>query len=250
MRTYLFAFLLPLLLIPATRPAYACDYSIPVAGSWSTLQIGLVIRSTPSWARALVLNAARAWNLAQLWFRQNYFPDGNVFTFVASPFGDVTVSFGMPPEFASIALGWTQYVLDGTSTIAAAHVFLDGNIFNAPLEPDTTGLEFGFRLALHELGRVLGLGSLVDGLDIMDPVGTVNRAAEPPIISFIDLFALHILASEPFLSSPEIVLSTDQKVLLNAWNLVTGSFDNQIPTGSDNSTVTCPLRLTKDIVCD
>ena len=237
------------MLIPTARPAYACAYSIPVVGNWSTLQIGLVIPSTPSWARALVLNAARAWNLAQLWFQQNYFPDGNVFTFTTSPSGDVTVSFDMPAGVASIAVGWTEYVLDGTSTIAAAHVFLDGNIFNALQGPNATSIEIGFRLALHELGRVLGLGSLVDGLDIMDPVGTISRAAEPPMISFIDLFALHILASEPSLSSPAIVLSTDQGVSLNAWNLVSGSFSKQIATGSDNSTITCPVRLTKDVVC-
>lgn len=220
---------------------YACAYSIPVVGRWSVLQISLTIPSTPNWAQALVLNAARAWNLAQLWFQQNYFPDARVFTFVASPSGNVIVSYGMPAGFVSIAVGWTELVLDGASTIASAHVFLDGS-FNAPQEPNVTGLEFGFRLALHELGRALGLGSLVDGTDIMDPVGTVSRATQPPMISFIDLFALHILASEQGSPSPAIVLNTDQNVLLNAWHLLGGSFDNLLSTASHEST-TCAVRL-------
>ena len=241
---YFLAFLLPLLLALCVRPAYACTYSIPVVGRWSALQIGLIIPSTPSWARTLILNAARAWNLAQLWFQQNYFPEGNVFTFVASPFGNVTISYGLPAGFASIAVGWTQYAMYGSSTIATAHVFLDGSVFNDPREPNTTGLDLGFRLALHELGRVLGLGSLVDGSDVMDPVGTVLRADQPPIISFIDLFALHVLASEPSLSTLTIVLSTDQKVFVNAWNLVGASLNNQPPAPSGNGAVG-PAKLAK-----
>jgi hypothetical protein len=196
-----------------------------------------------------VLDAASAWNLAQVWFQQNYFPDGSVFTFVASSSGNVTVSFGMPAQFASIAVGWTQYVLNGTSTILGAHVFLDGNIFNAHQVPNVTGQEYGFRLALHELGRVLGLGSTVDGMDVMDPLGTVGRAAEPPIISFIDLFALHMLASEPSISSPTIALSTDQNVLLNAWNLIGFRFGNQNSNATANSTIFCVLGLRKGTAC-
>jgi hypothetical protein len=191
----------------------------------------------------VVLGAARVWNLAQLWFQQNYFPDGRVFTFVASPSGNVTVSYGMPAGFVSIAVGWTEYVLDGASTIASAHVFLDGSSLGVPQEPNVTGLEFGFRLALHELGRALGLGSLVSGSDIMDPVGTISRATQPPMISFIDLFALHILASEQVSPSPAIVLNTDQNVSLNAWSLLGGSLDNPLSTASHGSTVAGTVRL-------
>ena len=155
----------------------------------------------------------------------------------------------MPAACASIAVGWTQYILDNESTIVAAHVYLDGTIFKAPQEPNTVGREYGFRLALHELGRVLGLGSLVDGSDIMNPIGTVGRANEPPMISFIDLFALHILASEPFLSTPAIVLNTDQKVWLNAWNLLGASFNTLPPVGSDDPSVTCPVKLSRGAAC-
>jgi len=239
--------IIPLLIIPTARPTYASAYSIPIVGSWSTQQIGLIIPTSPVWARALILDAAHAWNMAQLWFEQNYFPGGGVITFIESPLGNVTISYGMPAAYASIAVGWTQYVLDRGSKIVAAHVYLDGTIFNALQEPNTTGREYGFRLALHELGRVLGLGSLVDGSDIMDPVGTVGRANEPPMISLIDLFALHVLASEPFLSTPAIVLNTDQKVLLNAWNLLGASFNTLMMVGSNYPSVTCPVRLSRRV---
>ena len=248
LRAGILALMLSLTLIVTVRPAYATTYSIPVVGRWSTLQVGLRIPSNPTWAHDLVLNASQVWNMAQVWFTQNYFPGGKVYTFVESPVGNATVAFGMPAECASIAVGWTQYNLNNSLTIIGAHVFLDGGVFNPGQEHNETTLEYGFRIALHELGRVLGLGSLVDGLDIMDPIGTVSHALDPPIISMIDLFALHVLASEPFFSSP-IVLNTDQHVLINAWNLLGISPNNQTATGIDGSAAICPLRAVKFSFC-
>jgi hypothetical protein len=251
MRTHLLTVIILFLIITTVRvrPVYAAAYSIPVVGSWSTHQIGLNIPTTPVWARAIILDAARAWNLAQLWFEQYYFPGGSVFTFAVSPLGNVTITYGIPAAFASIAVGWTQYTFGSGTTIVAAHVYLEENTFNSQQEPNTTDREYGFRLALHELGRVLGLGSLIDGLDVMDPLGTVSRSGEPPMISFIDLFALHILASEPFVATPVIVLNTDQAALLNAWNLLGASFFLLASTGYDYPEVTCPAKLSKGVVC-
>ena len=239
---------LALTLIMFARPAYATTYTIPVVGRWSALQVGLQIPSTPTWAHDLVLNASQVWNMAQLWFTQNYFPGGKVYTFVDSPAGNATVTFGMPTEYASIAVGWTQYILDQSLTIIGAHTFLDGAVFNAGQEQNATALEYGFRLALHELGRVLGLGSLVDGLDVMDPIGTTSHARDPPIISLIDLFALHVLASETFFSSP-IVLNTDQHVPMNAWNVLDSATNNQIATRFDGPASGCLLSTEKFSVC-
>jgi hypothetical protein len=50
----------------------------------------------------------------------------------------------------------------------------------------------------------------------------------------IDLFVLHVLASERFFSSP-IVLNTDQHVLMIAWNPLGISPNNQTATGIDGS---------------
>jgi len=211
---------LALTLMMFARPAYATIYSMPVVGRWSTLQVGLQVPPTPTWAHDVVLNASRVWNMAQVWFAQNYFPGGKVYSFVESRVGNATVTFGMPSEYACIAVGWTQYILGAGLTIIGAHTFLDRSVFNAGQEHNETALEYGLRLALHELGRVLGLGSVVDGLDIMDPIGTASHARDPPIISMIDLFALHVLASESSFSSPVIALSTDQHLALNVWELL------------------------------
>lgn len=57
-----------------------------------------------------------------------------------------------------------------------------------------TARQLAFRLAIHELGRILGLGSVLDGHDVMDPRDTLSRAAQPPMISILDLYAVHVLA--------------------------------------------------------
>jgi len=242
----LLAALFPLLLVAAARPVYACTYSIPVVGRWQSLQVGLDIPPAPLWARDLILNASRVWNFAQLWFQRIYSPGGSVYRFVDSSTGNVTISFGVPAAFASIAVGWTEYAFEGATTIVGAHVFLDGNVFGDVGEPNASALDFGFRIALHELGRVLGLGSLIDGLDIMDPVGTVNAAAQPPLISLIDLFALHVLASEPSLPSSTIVLNTDQQVVLNAWTLLAQTRPTEITAASNGP----PIGTNKPCLID
>ena len=248
MRAGIITLAMALTLIMFVKPAYATTYSIPVVGRWPTLQIGLQIPSTPTWAHDIILNASQAWNRAQVWFAQNYFPGGQVYTFVESSAANATVTFGMPAGYACIAVGWTQYTLDKTLTIHGAHTFLDGGVFNVGEAQNETALEYGFRIALHELGRVLGLGSLVDGLDVMDPIGTLSHALVPPIISMIDLYALHVLASEQFFSSP-IVLNTDQHVFINAWNIIGFSPDNQTATAFGGSAIICPFSTVKFSVC-
>ena len=247
-RTTVSASIFALLFLIVARPVHAESYSIPVVGRWSNPQIGLQIPSVPAWARDLVLNASRIWNLAQVWFQRNYFPDGGTYNFFETPTGNVTISFSMPTECQSIAVGWTQYVLAASSTILGAHVFLDGDVFNNTQEPNSTIRMFGLRVVLHELGRVLGLGSLVDGHDIMDPLGTIAHADIPPVISFIDLFALHVLASEQSFFSP-VIVSTDQNVSLTPWNLLGSSFGNQVAIQLGDPTAACPVRWDDSLVC-
>lgn len=208
-------------------PASAAEYSIPVNGRFGSSRITLAIPSTPKWAHDVVLNASLVWNRAQLWYQQTYSPDGNVFTYVESRLANATVTFTLPTLCAGFAVGWTEYDLaQSSNTILSARIFLDQAVFSAAQENNVTARHYAFWLALHELGRVLGLGSVLDGRDIMDPRGTANRITQPPMLSTLDLFAVHILASESYYTSP-IVLNTDQYQLLNAWDFTGNGLRNE-----------------------
>ncbi|MGD0423330.1 MAG: hypothetical protein ABSA92_07720 [Candidatus Bathyarchaeia archaeon] len=210
--------------ISIPSPIRATTYSIPVNGRFVTSRITLKIPSTPKWAHDVVLNASLAWNNGQLWFQHTYFPDGNVYTFVESNLANVTVNFEIPSACGGLAVGWTDYTYAPSSTtILSARTYLDPTVFNAAQENNDTAKQYAFRLALHELGRVLGLGNLIDGNDIMDPLATPTRATQPPMISTLDLYAVHVLASEVTLTSLVIVLNTDQYQLMNAWTLLTNA---------------------------
>ncbi len=103
----------------------------------------------------------------------------------------------MPPAYAGVAVGWTEYKFAPSSrtTIISTQTYLDPTVFANPQESNVTARMYALRLALHELGRVLGLGSVLDGHDIMDPMGTPDRARDPMLISVLDLYALKVLAS-------------------------------------------------------
>jgi hypothetical protein len=174
-------------------------------GRYSTLVIPLYIPPSPKWAHDVVLKAATAWNNAELWQNQNN-NSASVYTFVETDDGTATstISFSMPEAYAGIAVGWTNYnFAPGSRTsILGTQTFLDPTIFNQSPRGNVTAWRYAFRLALHELGRIQGLGSVLDGQDIMDPMGTPQRASDAPNLSTLDLFALHILASG---SAPQFV---------------------------------------------
>lgn len=171
------------------------QYSIPVNGRFSTFTIGIQIPAAPRWAHDVILNATIAWNQAQLWYQRNV-QDGSVYTFVESSTGSVTVSFNVPAAYSSFAAAWTAYKFAPSSktNIISAQVYLTQNVFSAAQESNSTARQYAFRLALHELGHVLGLGHLLDGRDIMDPRGPAYLATQQPLISSLDLYAIHTLA--------------------------------------------------------
>jgi hypothetical protein len=176
------------------------EYSIPINGQYPALVIGLRIQTTPQWAHDIVLNASLVWNQAQVWYQQTNSSTGAVYTFVEAGNGSATVSFSMPQAYSGIAVGWTNYkfaplsrVIISRVIIVSTQTFLDPNVFNSSQENNATTRQSAFWLALHELGRVLGLGSVLDGHDIMDPLWTPYRAT--PMLSTLDIYALHVLAS-------------------------------------------------------
>jgi len=171
------------------------EYSIPINGQYPALVIGLRIQTTPQWAHDIVLNASLVWNQAQVWYQQTNSSTGAVYTFVEAGNGSATVNFSMPQAYSAIAVGWTNYKFAPLSRviIVSTQTFLDPNVFNSLQENNATTRQSAFWLALHELGRVLGLGSVLDSHDIMDPLWTPYRAT--PMLSTLDIYALHVLAS-------------------------------------------------------
>jgi hypothetical protein len=194
------SYFLPLLflaLITLTPVNASTQYSIPINGRYTVLTIKIYIPATPKWAHDVVLNATIAWNRAQLWSLENN-STATVYNFVEADDGTATstVSFSMPAAYASIAVGWTNYnFAPGSRTsIVSTQTCLTPTIFNDAQGSNATAREYAFWLALHELGRILGLGSILDGKDIMEPRYTPERITQVPKLSTLDLYALQVLA--------------------------------------------------------
>lgn len=167
--------------------------------------IKISIPLSPAWAHDVVVNATVAWNNAQLW--QN--SAGPVYTFVEANDGSATakVTYQMPSAYAGIAVGWTNYNYEPNSrtSIKSTQTYLDPSVFTEAQANNLTARQYAFWLATHELGRILGLGSILGSQDIMDPMATPARVSAPPMLSTLDLYAVQVLASgnaPPFVTLP------------------------------------------------
>jgi hypothetical protein len=187
-----------LLVIVTVAPAQASTQpSIPINGRYLTLTIKIYIPASPKWAHDIVLNAALAWNRAQIWNLQNS-NSTEVYQFAETDDGSATaiVSFSLPAAYAGIAVGWTDYKFapGSRTTVVSTKTYLTPTIFNEAQANNVTAQRYAFWLSLHELGRILGLGSILDGQDIMEPRYTPQRISQVPRLSTLDLYALHVLA--------------------------------------------------------
>jgi len=194
------SYILPLLLVvllTLTSVHASAQPSIPINGRYSTLTIKIYIPPSPKWAHDVVLNATIAWNRAQFWNLQNN-PTATLYTFAETDDGTATstISFTMPAACASIAVGWTTYkfATGSRTSIASTQTYLSPTVFNEAQAGNATAREYAFWLSLHELGRILGLGSVLDGQDIMEPRYTPQRVTQVPRLSTLDLYAVHVLA--------------------------------------------------------
>ena len=198
-----------LMIMVGVNPVQAMQTSIPIEGRYAALTIKIYIPLTPKWAHDVVLDAAIAWNRAQLLYAENN-PTATVYNFVETDDGTATstVSFSMPAAYATIAVGWTNYnYAPGSRTsITSTQTYLTPTIFNEAQANNQTARNYALWLALHELGRILGLGSLMDGKDIMEPRYFSSRVDEIPKFSTIDLYALHVLAQG---SAPNFITLPD-----------------------------------------
>lgn len=220
-------------------------YSIPINGRPSNFTIGLRIPSSPRWAHDVVLNATRAWNVAQIWFHQVLNGHGRVYTFILSEAGEVVVNFNIPARYSSFAVGWTDYAFAVSSkVIVSARVFLDHDIFNSTRNDDAAQTQYAFRIALHELGRVLGLGSILDERDIMDPRKSDYATTKQPLLSTLDLYALHVLASGDVVPSSVTLPATIPYALVNPSALLTPNMTQEktpTPTIESSQSTTAPV---------
>lgn len=199
-----------LLVLMVVAPTQASTQpSIPISGRYSALVIKIYIPSSPKWAHDVVLNATLAWNRAQVWNQQNS-NSGTVYQFVETDDGSATaiVSFSMPAAYAGIAVGWTEYKFapGSRSTVVSTMTYLDPAVFNQAQATNMTAQRYALWLSLHELGRILGLGSILDGQDIMEPRYTPQRVSQVPRLSTLDLYALQVLAQG---SAPAFVTLPD-----------------------------------------
>jgi hypothetical protein len=183
--------------------------SIPINGRYSTLTIKIYIPQHPKWAHDVVLNATIAWNQAQAW-NQQVGGSARLYQFVETDDGSASaiVSFSMPAAYAGIAVGWTNYKFapGSRTTVVSTQTYLNPSIFNDAQANNMTARRYAFWLALHELGRILGLGSILDGQDIMEPRYTPQRISQVPKLSTLDLYAIHVLAQG---STPTFVTLPD-----------------------------------------
>jgi hypothetical protein len=128
--------------------------------------------------------------MAQVWENSA----GPVYTFVEANDGSATaqVSYQMPNAYAGIAVGWTNYNFEPNSrtSIKSTQTYLDPDVFCEAQANNSTARQLAFWLATHELGRVLGLGSILGGNDIMDPMATPARAQDPPMLSTLHVQSL------------------------------------------------------------
>jgi len=119
-----------------------------------------------------------AWNNAQLWNLRNN-PTATLYNFVETDDGTATsiVSFSMPAAYASIAVGWTTYKFapGSRTSIVSTQTYLTPTVFSDAQGNNATARRYAFWLALHELGRILGLDSILDEKDIMKPRYTLQR---------------------------------------------------------------------------
>jgi hypothetical protein len=160
--------------------------------------IEISIPSDPPTAYELVVKAIQVWDAAQLWFKESYFPDGNVYTIVVgmqkpAVLVDFTDYWTVSNYCPSLPLG-----VDGCTHI---HWDVSGNITHAVVFLDTNGLteqtqhNNSIFLALHEVGHALGLPDLTSSSSspcLVNDLLCLYYANEYP--STLDLYALHRLA--------------------------------------------------------
>src|SRR5208282_1848928 len=137
--------------------------AVPILWHAPMVGIGIMVPANPSWAYNVVLQAINEWNTEQAQFVATYYPNDtgqDVYRLYAttqnpavvmsfqSTGADLTSALGLPD-----ALAMTNY--DGQQFT----VGINAALINVP--DNATSHELLYRVVLHELGHVMGLGELM-----------------------------------------------------------------------------------------
>ena len=153
--------------------------------------ITVQIQSTPTWAHDSVVEAMTTWNEAQVWFRNTYYQNSSVFNLVEGSQGDAIVSFTK-----------NEITCVGSVGMGGCTTWRNGAGQTRTIIDTVWGASYTNYLALHELGRILGLGtsSYIDQLNGNPDIMSENHDGQPAI-STLDLYGLHLQALQNSASS-------------------------------------------------
>jgi hypothetical protein len=196
------SFLLFLVLLPAAFAQNATTYTIPLEDCyWHTLTVGVQVPTNPDWLREAVQYSITEWNTAQEWFASKYFPGSPTYHLTTtSPV--VTFQVVDPNQLSGNHPALAYPYCSGARLVKVRIVVSSGlgNFVNLTLS-SVIG-----QTVTHEVGHALGLGHPAIPYDLMCGEDCVNA---PSIPSTLDLYALHLLASNSIGSSLAVTLPSN-----------------------------------------
>jgi len=167
----------------------------PVVWHWDgPLSIGVSIPDSPAWAHRVIYRALQHWNIEQTLFEQKYRIEGDRYTFFESDSSSasVQISYGM---ISNDFLGLATPLNSTSGEVNAVNIGINTNLVQVT-DNRTSELKL-YRIALHELGHVLGLGDIIypEG-DIMNGWGKVLLNLTQRVdISTLDLYVINLLST-------------------------------------------------------
>jgi len=178
-------------------------HAIPVLWHTSHHELSVSAPAEPKRAYEAIQKAVIEWDRTMQWFSENYYRNethhSEFYFYMTTGEADVKVNYGTP---SNNYLGLAENVNDRFII----------TIDNTLVQNETTvSTETLYRVALHELGHVMGIGDMYRSQDIMNGLAYFyGNIAKPSYLSTLDLYAIHTLASnDPAHSFSFIYLPTD-----------------------------------------
>lgn len=189
---YLIVLFLELSILPVL--ANQSTFVIPLEGGrWRGLTISVYVPGAPSWSHNATLRAMSDWNKAQAWFARTYYPQSPFYTLIdgdRSAPAQVQLVNATSSDYTTLKIV-PRFQKDNATIISVVvHVGtkVDSVLFH--------------EVVMHELGHVLGLGHVKCCIqeDLMYPIANPYTARQY-FPSTLDLYALHVLATERIIPS-------------------------------------------------